>query len=206
MRVGVDIDGTVAQWPELAAKLVNYNNPEISEIEVWRFFERREPEFIEPIIEKLVKDMDVYRILRPYDRAAEVLKRLDRRGLEIYYISARPRIVWTVTQNWLLRNNFPRWSNSFLGCDNKAIVADSLGLSYFIEDQPGHLDQLVKSGYKVLAPQRVWNHLAGVPQFELADDTFIFQHWSQVYQYFKSEGLWKDNGKNSRLARVVTPN
>lgn len=205
MKIGVDIDGTIAAWPELIAKLVNYNNPGISEIEVWRYFERREPEFVGEIIDELAKNFDVYRLLKPYESCVEVLRNLDQRGIEMYYISSRPRLLYTITQRWLLNNNFPRWSNVYLGCDDKLVVADMLGLTYFIEDWPPPSIDALSTKCKVLVPKRVWNHTSGIPQFKLRDSVFIFSHWSQVYQYLKSEGAWKENGKNSRQVLVVTP-
>lgn len=189
MKLGVDIDGTIGAWAELSAKLINYYHPEVSEAEVYRFYERGEPEFIAEFKEEIVVNPDVCRLVKPYEGAASALRLLANQGLEIFYITARYKECWSITQRWLLHHNFPRWSNVFLGCEDKSIAVNSLGLGYFMDDKPENINTLVeKTDCKLLVPKRIWNHLSGIPQFEY-EGVFIFEHWSQVLQYFKKEKL-----------------
>ncbi len=192
MKLGVDIDGTIGAWDELAAKLINYYHPEVSEIEVLRFYERNERDLIRELLDEVKANLDVCRLLKPYDGAASALRMLNNRGVEIVYITARDKSLWSITQRWLLHHNFPRWSNVFLGCEDKSSVVNSLRLGYFIEDRSRHIDALTKNtGSKLLAPKRIWNHYNGIPQFEY-EGVFIFEHWSQVLEYFKREGVYNE--------------
>ena len=85
----------------------------------------------------------------PLKGAAETLWKLQRRGHEIYFITARPGMkhIADVTKHWLKKHGFPYDPSRLrMGAQDKAKIARELGIQLFFEDAPKHLDRLVEEG------------------------------------------------------------
>jgi len=155
MRVGVDIDGTVARAYPLILGALGLGRAEefrgsgsydlrVVGVEEGSFF-RAHPW--------------IFRFAEPEPGAAEVLGHLAARGAEVFYVSSRPPWAEGVTRGWLARWGFP--PGQLVLVSDKARAAVRLGLDCFLEDSPENL--LALSGVVPAVLRREQPYNAGLP-------------------------------------------
>lgn len=125
MRLGVDIDNTVANLNEDLVRRYNvsldvYPSPDLPV----GFFSTEEG------LELLVR-------VKPLPGAAEVLRSLSRAGHEILYMTSRPVLAINFTREWLKAWGFPRGGIVFVPRGFKKMFAACYGIDVFFEDDPG---------------------------------------------------------------------
>lgn len=135
MRLGIDMDGVVYPWHEEVYRWFQEN----------RGYEKDIKEFWEHGNE-LIKEWHLeipflYNSTTPRQDVLEYLPKLAELG-EIYYITARPTSVWQTTRKFFDFYDLP-FKENLLYERNKAGRVRLLGLDYFVDDMPHHVDSLL---------------------------------------------------------------
>lgn len=137
MRLGVDIDNTVANLNEELVRRYNvslevYPSPDLP----LGFFSTQE-------------GLELLAQAKPLPGAAEVLRVLSRAGHEILYITSRPVLAINFTREWLKAWGFPRGGIVFVPRGFKKVFAACYGIDIFFEDDPGEALGLQEVGTRV---------------------------------------------------------
>lgn len=163
MKLGIDIDGTIKHTQKAAIKVYNEEfNMNIKEDEVETYY-LDEPYGLTPeegskVWRKL--ETKIYKIGIPLEHAPQSLQQLVKEGHEVYFITARPgfKEVEKVTREWLKEHGFPfDGENLFMNAQQKGKLAKELGIDLFFEDDPVHIDNLIKAGIPVVIVDMKYN-------------------------------------------------
>ncbi|MFD1396658.1 hypothetical protein ACFQ49_12420 [Kroppenstedtia eburnea] len=163
MKLGVDIDGTIKRTQEAAVRCFNEElNRSVRCEDVRDFHLDRAYGLNRKEGRRLWRKLEarIYTLGVPLENAAPVLRDLKGKGHEIYFITARPGIpeITQVTKDWLRKHEFPYdGENLFMGSQDKAKVAQKLGVELFFEDAPQHLDRLVAAGIPTVVMDAAYN-------------------------------------------------
>ena len=163
MRIGVDIDGTIKDTRYAAIQVYNeVLNKQVKLEEVTDFYLDKAYGLSPREGARLWRKLEhrIYSLGVPLKGAAETLWKLQRRGHEIYFITARPGMkhITDVTKHWLQKHGFPYDPTRLrMSAQDKAKIARELGIQLFFEDAPKHLDRLVEVGIPTVIVDAVYN-------------------------------------------------
>lgn len=180
MRIGVDIDGTIKDTRCAAVQVYNeVLNRNVKPEEVTDFYLDKAYGLSPGEGAKLWRKWEhrIYSLGVPLKGAAETLWKLQRRGHEIYFITARPGMkhIADVTKRWLQRHGFPYDPSRLrMSAQDKAKIARELGIQLFFEDAPKHLDRLVEEGIPTVIVDAVYNrdYPGDLPRIKSWDEVF----------------------------------
>lgn len=132
MRIGVDIDGTIANTIEVVYGTLFGKSVSPSILGQYD---------LSPYgADDLFAQEWVYEKAQPYRAAARVLRALAEQGHELVYITRRCSSMISVTSRWIFRHNFPDCSVIHNILKYKAI--EIFGIEIMIEDAPDEITQL----------------------------------------------------------------
>ncbi|SFJ01014.1 5' nucleotidase, NT5C type [Thermoflavimicrobium dichotomicum] len=180
MKIGVDIDGTIKDTHRAAVEVYNKElNQSVRVEDVTDFYLDQAYGLTKQEGRRLWRKLEeeIYSLGVPLPHAAEVLNELEKRGHEIYFITARPGLknIAKVTREWLKKHHFPyRDSHLIMDAQNKAKVAKRIGIDLFFEDAPFHLDKLVEQHVPTVIVDAVYNRDYPHPLRRIKD-------WREVY-------------------------
>ncbi len=133
LMIGIDLDGSICNTIEVV---------------YGRFFDQVDPSILGTYnLSKHGADADffrlkwVYRKAKPYRGAAKVLRALAASGCELVYISARPELLRSVTEQWLKRHGFP--TAEMVLEQSKAQVIRERQIQLMFEDAPHEVQSLM---------------------------------------------------------------
>ena len=111
---------------------------------------------------------DILYFLSSFPNAIEVLKELDERGHEIYYITSRPKEHGERTKEWLKSQGFPvkdEWFFYGMQDNEKVQVIKKLKLDYYFDDKPEVLNTLLHEvKTKVVVRDQSYNRYLKFPR------------------------------------------
>lgn len=153
MRIGIDLDGTVADNLELLVETMNrysgkticgedirqYSLCKTYNITPAEFFTLMEQE--EPII--IQKSPEI-------PGARENLVRLVEEGWELHFITARNPNYRQITENWLREKQIPYHQLHLLNSHDKLEVCRELNVQCMVEDNINNAYQLSEGGVEVI--------------------------------------------------------
>lgn len=151
MRIGVDIDNTIAN---LNAELLRRYSISLN---VYPSPELPEGFFATP------QGMEVLEQAEALPGAVEALRALSQWGHEIFYITSRPPLTMTLTRKWLESRNFPRGAINFVPRGRKAFYAQACNIDLFFEDDPREVAELAGVVPWVCVPAWPYNARVGGP-------------------------------------------
>lgn len=163
IKIGVDIDGTIKYTQRAAVQVFNEALDRQVKVEDIRSFYLDEAYGLTAKEgKKLWRKLEskIYAKGLPREYAAAVLMKLAETGHLIYFITARPGMphIRKVTESWLQKHDFPfNGENLFMSAQDKAKVAQELGIDLFFEDAPAHLDRLTAAGIPTVIVDAVYN-------------------------------------------------
>jgi len=157
-KIGLDMDGVLYPWNEA---LYTY-------FRIYKGFSGTQFEFskILPLGRDSLGTLDdafigylagieyLYGTMIPLKSMLESLRRIAK-TYEVFYITARPKNARITTEKYLNSYGFP-FPNNLILSRNKGVEARVLGLSFFVDDKPKHLDQISKETISFLFLQP-WN-------------------------------------------------
>ena len=187
MKFGFDIDDTLINLREYAFHLYNKKLNKNVSLDVFNALKTLEiheafglsKEEGNKLWNSLLEEI-YYSSCPPFPYAVETLQELDRRGHEIYYITARMKVYGERTKKWLMENGFPVHENRFYyGMDDteKVHIIEELGLDYYFDDKPAVLETLSHLKLQVFAKDTSYNRHLKIPRIT---------SWSELNEIIKS--------------------
>jgi uncharacterized HAD superfamily protein len=134
MKIGIDIDGPVYPWHEEIYRYFQENKGYSKDIGEFWLKDR------ELVTEYYVTIPFLYNSTTPRLEVLEYLPKLAELG-ELYYITARIPDLWQVTRKFFDFYDLP-FKENVLFEKNKATRVRLLGLDFFVDDMPKHVDSL----------------------------------------------------------------
>ena len=174
MRFGFDIDDTLINLREHAFHI--YKQKLNKEVDMDVFHALQRVEIHEPfgltdqqgneMWQRSLEEI-YYTDCAPFPDAVETLKKLDKAGHEIYYITARPEEHGERTKIWLKEQGFPVHPNRFfcgMADHEKVHIIKNLNLDYYIDDKPEILEPLANESVNLLIKDQSYNQHADIPR------------------------------------------
>lgn len=165
-RVGIDLDGTVANYLHGAVPLLkeyyglepDFSKPVYTIEEVFGLTEETRPDNMR---KHLYEDLHLFRHLPMLERDTHQLSWEIQRtlGAKVYFITARSNtpVVEEDTLFWLTYNGFT-FDDVFFTKD-KAQLCREMKVNVMIEDEIKQLVDLITTGIDVVIPNQPWNDL-----------------------------------------------
>ncbi|MCF6093983.1 hypothetical protein L1765_08370 [Microaerobacter geothermalis] len=179
MKLGVDIDGTIKKTQQAAIQVFNEElGKNLTEEDIDSFYLDEPYGLTQKEGKRLWRKLEhrIYSLGVPIEQAAETLSQLVKDGHEVYFITARPGMkhIREVTVNWLKKHGFPyNGDNLYMNSQDKAKVAQELGIDLFFEDAPDHLDRLIHAKIPTVVVDAVYNReYTDIPRLT---------HWQDAY-------------------------
>ncbi|WP_203247322.1 5' nucleotidase, NT5C type [Sporosarcina beigongshangi] len=183
MKFGFDIDDTLINLREHAFQLYNEKLNRDVHIDLFHALNKVE---IHDIFDMTAEEGSqmwnrsleeiYYTSCPPYPDAVETLKKLEKDGHEIYYITARPKEHGERTMEWMIEQGFPVQKERFfygMNDEDKVHIIKDLNLDYYFDDKPAVLETLRDCQLNLFAKAQSYNKHLDIPQItnwsELAD-------------------------------------
>ncbi|WP_249871501.1 5' nucleotidase, NT5C type [Oceanobacillus saliphilus] len=175
MRFGFDIDDTLINLREHAFHIYNrkLNKTvgldvfhQIQRVEIHEAFDMSDEQGNEMWNSSL--DEIYYTACPPFPGAVETLQALEKKGHEIYYITARPKEHGERSKDWLKQQGFPVHDDRFfygMQDEEKIHIIQDLQLDYYVDDKPAVLNTLFESTTKLYVKDQAYNRqMEGIPR------------------------------------------
>jgi len=184
MKFGFDIDDTLIQLREHAFHI--YNRKLNKDIKIDDFHAINRVEIHEPfgMTDEEGKKMWMDHVEEiyftecpPYPDAVETLKRLEREGHEIYYITARSKEYGERTMEWMIKAGFPVQPERFyygMNDHEKVQFIEELQLDYYFDDKPTVVETVRNDRTKVFLKNQPYNRHLELPRID---------SWSELFDY-----------------------
>ena len=185
MKIGVDIDGVVADFvtaflpvlKDLVGREIRYE--EITHYwfqDVLGYDDETEKRVREEIDRR-----DVLRHLSPITGSLETLNRLGR-DHEVHFVTARPGWKWgDVTRDWLAAEGY-RYDSVLFREEKKAEAGE--GFDLFVEDYLENARDLAALGIQVCLYDQPWNQTDALP-----DGVVRVRTWEEIEEAVKRSGM-----------------
>ncbi len=197
-RVGIDIDGTVANFMAGAIPLfaeaygiepINALAEKAYGIEaVFGLDENTRPKGMK---KHLYDELHLFSKLPMLEvDSYKLTHQIRDLGAKIYFITARPgrRVIMDDTIGWLEDNNFV--FDDIFFTDQKAILCEAMHISVMIEDEIGQLIDLIKNHTNVVVPKTNWNEDLAQKIDELIDPQLRGRPGKWVYAENRKEAFY----------------
>lgn len=146
-KIGVDICNTIADVNECIRQALNLPDACFKEYGLAKYGVNES---------WFTNHLEVFVEAKPLPGAVEALNILASSGLEICYVTARPKQAKKITLEWLKRWGFP--SGWMLMTKSKDSVARGLRLDLMIEDAPLEIERLRRAGVNVVVYRQPYNN------------------------------------------------
>jgi len=191
MRIGVDIDGVIADtFPLLVRELNEYFKTDlalqdINDYNIFKVYGLTEAEML-----KFLKDKEPALMEGPAlkNGAAEYLRALSQKHT-IYLVSARYEKYRPQTEKWLQKHAIPYHVLILLGTHDKREVCNRMAVDVFIEDSLKNVHQLSSCGIPVLLFDAPYN------QGELPPLVRRCSSWEEIFALIEQ---WHPEGCQGR--------
>ncbi|MEK6819865.1 MAG: hypothetical protein AABY03_01550 [Nanoarchaeota archaeon] len=194
MKIGLDIDGTLAKYFENFIKYYNerfgtvFSTEDIFTLHLWEIFGMQKGEEM-PRIEDFSKT-DYFRQISPYDGSQEAIATLAEKH-NFGIITARSKFLETETRLWLQNHygdifqngNIHFTSQHFPGNGEKQKKSEfCLEHNYdiMVEDYHGHVNECAEKGIQTLLITQPWNK-----KENLHSSVQRVENWGEILQYLK---------------------
>jgi len=158
-RIGIDLDGVVADFTSYTLPMLNkMYNVNLKREDITHYNYEKILKISKDEIEKFweeVKNKQVFRYLKPIKGALKSLSLLSDK--EIYFFSMRPEYYKDDTIAWLKDNNID-YCKLHVGQEDKSIAVLEEKIDIFIEDNLLQAIMVSEAGIKTLLFNQPWNH------------------------------------------------
>lgn len=174
MKFGFDIDDTLINLREHAFTI--YNKRLNKSVPIEDFHALKRVEIHEPFgltdeqgssMWKSSLEEIYFTNCPPFPNAVETLQELDKKGHEIYYITARPKEHGEKTKVWMREQGFPvRDDRFYYGMldHEKVEIIKELQLDYYFDDKAEVLDTLSDESLKIFVRDQSYNRHLHYPR------------------------------------------
>jgi len=199
MKLGFDVDGIVADLPQLMVEYINEKYNLNHDVSIFASHDVTQNKYVEDdelstqisldMLENVVRNDGAMSITKPYKDGVAAIRKLAKHHT-LHFITARPGSMKKSTVDWFRNCNIPFTTIHALGGDkpgecvvSKGRLGRSLNLDFYMDDSLCHLEDMYK--YKnrwrkgVALFTRPWN------VDELLDtDKFIrFDKWTEIIRH-----------------------
>jgi uncharacterized HAD superfamily protein len=175
MRIGVDIDGVIADsytvWLQELNRYYGKNIAILEHYDMHLAFDIPYDDMNEFFIQNTAH---LYNLPQPMQGAKEGIQTLLTKGHEVIYITARVPEEKEVTINWLQKHEIPHEHVVFAGFNSKADLVNQWGMHVFIEDYLVNAQTIADSGVPVLLLNAAYN------QGELPTEIIRCHSWQDL--------------------------
>ncbi|MHB1654259.1 MAG: 5' nucleotidase, NT5C type [Desulfitobacteriaceae bacterium] len=177
MRIGVDIDGVIADsYPAWLKELNRHYGKNISVLEDYDMHLVFDVAW-DDMNDFFVENVDhLLGIPQPVVGAKEGIETLIQEGHDIFYITARRPEEEAITLDWLRRYNIPYETVLFSGFKSKVDLVQQWNMQAFIEDHLANAKDISGLGIPVFLLATSYN------QGELSPQVTRCQNWSEILQ------------------------
>lgn len=149
-RLGLDLDGTLYPWHRaLYIELLIHDKTHLEYDEFW---EHGYKIYNRLWWENMCKVEFLYSSIPPSKLLLDMVNRLSSK-YELYYITSRPKELYTTTKTYLYKYKFPYIENVYLTPDKRPFVM-YYDIDIMVDDKPDVLDKLACTRILVTQP---WN-------------------------------------------------
>lgn len=175
MRIGVDIDGVIADsypaWLQELNRHYGKNITVLEDYEMHLVFDVPWDDMNDFFVKNTEKLLS---IPKPMAGAKEGIETLIREGFEIVYVTARTPEEKTVTLRWLRKYGIPHEHVLFTGFKSKVDLIKQWGMAAFIEDYMLNAKKIAESGVPVFLLNASYN------QGELPNGVTRCRNWDEI--------------------------
>ena len=151
-NIGLDLDGCLYLWHSAVYDYFRFYKNYTG---TWREFWTTKYKTFSDSDWKYITEVDIfYSSQPPTTDCVNFINNIKDR-FEIYYITSRPMLVKTTTEQFLKRYKFPFHEN-LIFTDDKVNTARLLKLDYAVDDMPKHVEGLAKVT-KIIMISQPWN-------------------------------------------------
>ncbi|MCL6477643.1 MAG: hypothetical protein K6T65_04430 [Peptococcaceae bacterium] len=178
MRIGVDIDGVIADSQTVIIRKLNqhfgksYTLADFVDFKPRKMFGVNRKQLDHFI---MARELEIIEETLPIPGAVETLRELE--GCKIYLVSARSPAYYSQTADWLRKFNVPYHEVHLLGQHDKRRSCLDLCVDIFIEDSRKNAIQVSACGIPVLLMDATYNR-GKLPEMV----TRVF-NWEQIREY-----------------------
>ncbi len=161
-RVGIDLDGTVANYMAGAVPMLKehyglepkFNTNAYHIEEVFGLTSETRPEGMR---ELLYEELHLFRNLPAIEGMSDVVYGFHAMGVKVYFITARTPtpVIVKDTQEWLSENGFVY--DDVFHVDRKGTLCKMMGIQVMIEDEVAQILSVLDEGVNVVVPDQTWN-------------------------------------------------
>ena len=185
MRIGIDIDDTIAktneelilkarQFDKEYVKGKGFKDPEaysFMEMFYWNVFD------VDNFF-KYVKKTNYYQDIEPIENAAKVIRKLHDDGNEIVFITRRSNNfkTKTTTKKWLKNNGFI-YDKIIFECRKKGDMCQTENIDLFIDNDAKNVYEALENGIDAILKADKYN--------QDIDDLRRLDDWLDIYKYIK---------------------
>lgn len=195
MRIGIDIDDTVAKTNDkLIAEAIKYD---MEKVKGRGFKNKNAYSFMEMFywsvldVDGFLKEVrkgNFFLDVEPIEDSVEMVNKLFDEGNQIVFITKRKNTFNTKmkTKKWLKKCGF-KFNKVILGAEKKGEICDNIGIDLFVDNDLRNIYDAIDYGIDSI--------LMGDPYNKNDDDVRRMTSWKEVYKYASEV---KANGENSR--------
>ena len=153
IKIGLDIDGVLYDWHEIAYQ--QYNKGESYE-DFWTGI-RANPDSV--FTNNIVNDPTLYCKVTIRNDYVNIVKHIDFICDELHYITSRPLSVERNTTKLFKQSGMPKTDNILFVGNGKSKLQTilDLGCNVIVEDQPNYVEELVDQNIIILLMDRTYN-------------------------------------------------
>ncbi|SHF18769.1 5' nucleotidase, NT5C type [Desulforamulus putei] len=162
MKIGIDLDGTIADNLELLVETLNCHcgktlkGDEIYQYNLCKVYDISEDEFI-ALMDKKEEEIIQKSPVIPFAR--ENIHRLVKDGWQVHIITARNPRYSAVTEKWLREHDIPYSGLHLLNSHHKVDICRELQVEFMIEDNVHNAYWLADGGIRVILYEAPHNRL-----------------------------------------------
>lgn len=173
MRIGIDIDGTVNNFQDIASKYIEKEYgfkwdgnsyeiyPNLTSKEIHDFMSRHNQDFLNEV--------------KPLEYARQGIVDLLNAKNQVFFITARDYSVAEDTLQWLKKNKF-MYTDIYFNCGNKVATCKWKELDYMIEDCPYNLMELAKNNIPFIVYDQKYNQ-------EIKGEVYRSNNWEHIIDF-----------------------
>ncbi|ABO51422.1 conserved hypothetical protein [Desulforamulus reducens MI-1] len=153
MRIGIDLDGTIADNLELLVQTMNhYCSKDLCGEEIYQYnlcevYNIKEEQFIQ-LMEEKEEEIIIKSPIISF--ASESIHKLVLEGWEVHIITARSPRYQGATEKWLQEKEIPFTGLHLLDSHNKLEICQQLGVKLMVEDNIHNAYQLNGGGIPII--------------------------------------------------------
>lgn len=181
MRIGIDIDGTINNFSDVAAKYIEKEYGLVwdkSEYEIYKGLTKDQIHAFSKKYEGVLTDE-----IKPLDSSREVINELMLNRNQIFFITARGYDVAENTLYWLRQYGF-NYTDILFACGDKVDACRFKRVDYMIDDAPHNLMALNKANVPYIVFDHEYNK-------DIYGEEFRAKTWDDMYNFFDFLGVDK---------------